>query len=428
MNKKKGTLVRAKYSFVLLLFFTPYLFSKKSIIPFDFSLSGYIKGEYYTDSRQTFDEQPDDVPFFPRRQLDDPTGQDINARWQTQMDAYETRVRLSMDGPEYRDFTIEGVVEFDFEIFFFDATNIPHMRHAFGKIQSKNANLLFGQTWHPVVFIEPQTINYNGNAPFDYYARSPQLTFTYQTPSRVEIVASALMQVDFASDGPYGFSNQYMRWATLPNFHLQVRWNFNNHMMGFGGDYKRLAPRIVSDTGYKVYERISSGAALWYLALKWPSVEIYTKINGGQNVSDYSGMGGYAVQQNSTNPVTGQRTYTNLNNIGGWTDITLTKNSKLQPGIFCAVSKNLGASKKIERDVVDSQGIVIKQNVFGFVNDVDMVFRVSPRFSGTIGSFILSGEVEYTRAYYGTITNMGKVVNTRPAELIRCTFASYYYF
>ena len=307
MNKKKGTLVHAKYSYVFLLFFTNSLASislQPSFIPFDFSLSGYIKNEFYNDSRQTYASLDDDLSFFPTPQLLDPNGQDINARSQTQMDAFETRIRLDMQGPCYNGVKIEGTVECDFEIFTSTIINNLEMRHAFGKMQWKNASLLFGQTWHPMVFVESPTINYNGGTPFDYYTRSPQFTFTYQTPSRVDIIASVNMEVDYVSDGPYGDLDQYMRWATMPSMHLQLRWFFGEHTMGIGVDYKRLAPRIESDTGFKVYERISSGAALWYIALKWPVFEIYGKINGGQNAFAYNGMGGYAVQQKAPLPFT----------------------------------------------------------------------------------------------------------------------------
>ena len=425
---KIGELVYARYKFIIIIFCIPIvLIGKLSIIPFNYSFSGYVKGEMYSDSRQTFGSLPDEIPFFPKRIVDDPQCHDINARGQTQMDAFETRLRLDIDAIRYKRFSIEGVIETDFEIFFVDVVDLIHMRHAYLKIQTDNATLTFGQTWHPMVFIEPQTVNYNGSSPFDYYARSPQFNFTYRTKQQVDIIFAATMQVDYSSDGAYGLTPRYMQWATLPNFHLQYRWRFKTHVIGAGIDYKRIAPRITSSTGFKIYERLSSVAFLWFLGLKWPVIEIYIKVNGGQNASDYSGMGGYAVQKNSTEPITDQRKYTNLNNIAAWMDLSITKHPVFNPGIFIGVSKNLGASKKIDHDSVGPDGI-INRKIFGFANDVDTVFRISPRLSGKINSIVFSGEVEYTRANFGTITNKGTVINTRPAELIRCTFASYYYF
>ena len=430
-EQKKGTLVNARYSLVFLLFFTPSfasITSTTTIIPFEFDLSGYIKGEAYSDSRQTFAPLVEDLSFFPRKQRIDPTGHDINARGQVQMDAYESRIRLGMKGPDYKSMIIEGVIELDFEIFTKTIVNIPEMRHAFGKIETKNASLVFGHTWHPIVFIESQTINYNGSTPYDYYARAPLLIFTYRAPRRVDIITSVTMQEDYASDGPQGAVNQYMRWATVPNLHLQVRHLFGEHMVGAGADWQRIAPRIVSDTGFKIYERISSGVGFAYLQLIWPSWKIYAKINGGQNAFNYGGLGGYAVQQNSTNPVTGQRKYTSINNIAGWFDLSFTKDPNIIPGMFFGFSKNLGPRKKIERNVLDENGMVIIQNIFAFGADIDETARISCRLTGKFKSFVFAGEVEYTRANYGDTTNSGSVVNIDPAECIRCTVASYYYF
>jgi hypothetical protein len=271
-------------------------------------------------------------------------------------------------------------------------------------------------------------VNYNGATPFDYYARAPLLTFTYRTPSRVDIITSVTMQEDYASDGPQGPINQYMRWATMPNMHLQIRHLFGEHMIGCGADWQRIAPRIVSDTGFKIYERISSGIGFAYINLNWPSWKIYAKINGGQNPFNYGGIGGYAVQKNSTDPITGQRKYTSINNVSCWTDIALTKDPNITPGIYLGFSKNLGATKKIELDVVDENDVVIIQNIFAFVPDVSTAFRISCRLSGKVKNFIFAGEVEYTRANYGDTTSSGSVINIMPAECIRCTVASYYYF
>lgn len=425
---KKGTFVYARYRFLLLsLFSVTFLFSELPYIPFKYSFSGYVKGEYYGDSRQTFNAQPDDIPFFPTRAIMDPNCHDINARGQTTMDAFETRIRLDIDVLKYEKFSIEGVVEADFEIFFPEITNFPHLRQAYLKIQTKNTALTLGQTWHPMVFIEPQTVNYNGSTPFDYYSRAPQINFTYRTKQRVDIIGAATMQLDYTSDGPYGAITQYMQWAIIPNFHLQFRWHFNDHVMGGGIDYKRIAPRIESNTGFKIYERLSSGAFLWFLGLKWPVVELYTKVNFGQNASDYNSMGGYAVKKNSTNPITEERKYANLTNIAAWMDLVVTKHPIFNPAIYIGVSKNLGAGKRIEHDVILPNGL-IDRRIFGFATDVDTIFRISPRLTGKIKSIVFSGEVEFTRANFGTINDIGKVVNTKPVDLIRCTLASYYYF
>jgi hypothetical protein len=426
-EQKEGSLVTQQYFYVCLLFFSPLLIAKSFITPFNYTLSGYIKGEVYGDSRQTFDLESTDLPFFPTPHVLDPTGQDINARGQTQIDAFETRVRATLDGPIYHDVKIEGVLETDFEIFFPHIVNLFHMRHAYGKIIWPYASLLFGQTWHPLVLIDGNTVDYNGSTPFDYYARSPQLTFTYNVHQVMDIIASTSMEVDYTSDGPQGPSSQYMRWATVPNFHLQLRWLIKEHTLGVAADYKRIAPRIVSNTGFRVHERLSSGTGLLYCTLKWPAIEWYIKATIGQNTSAYNGMGGYAVEHNSIDPVTGQQSYANLLNGSLWVDVSITQHEGITPGLFVGISKNFGANKKINPNVIVNN-VIVQQNVYGFATNVSTAFRVSPRLLGKVGSIVFAGEVEYTRAYFGTVTQSGKVVNTTPSDVIRPTFAAYYYF
>lgn len=405
-------------SSIFLLFFINPLIASNIFNMFDWTLSGYIKGETYTDSRQTTANEEDEIAFFPTPQLDDPAGHDINARGSTRMDAFETRINASLAGLTMGHAKISGTVEVDFELFEDNIiVNIPHMRHAYGKLDWKDVSFLFGYTWHPIVFLETKTVNYDGSTPFDYYARSPQLSCTYHTSKNCDLITTVTSQVDFLSTGPHGYDSNYIRWAMVPNVNFKCKFLLKNHGAGFCFDYKRLAPRLESDTGFKVREFLSSVAAMFYLELNWPVIEVCAKVNCGQNVTDYSAMGGYAVRAHSTNPITQERKYTNLNNIACWLDIDVVKNKKLQPGLFIAFSQNLGAGKLIDTE-----------NVYAFVPDVNNVFRISSRIRSQIGNITFEGEVEYTTAAYGTLQNTGKVTHTRPAELIRCTFGAYYYF
>lgn len=427
-TQKKGTLVNAQYLILWLLFFAPNLFAALPFNLFDCTLSGYIKGETYTDSRRTLSDEVDEISYFPLEQIDDPEGHDINAQASMNMDAFETRICGDFSGLKMGEASLSGKIEVDFEIFYNPVTNVPHMRHAYGKLDWKNFSFLFGHTWHPVVYMEPPTINYNGPSPFDYYARAPQFSCTYHTSKNCDLIATVISETDYTSDGPYGFITEYMRWAKIPNLHLQSRWFLNDHLTGIGIDYKRIAPRIVSNTGFKVHERLSSFAIIWYLRLKWSSFEMNAKINGGQNTTEYGSIGGYAVVRDSTNPITNERKYTNTNNVSLWLDFAIIKNKKIQPGIFIGFAQNLGSHKEIEFDTVDKNGKVIEQKVFGFVPRVNNVFRITPRITSVIYNVTFAGEVEYTSAAYGTLTRYAKAINTKPAELVRCTFGAYYFF
>src|SRR5579872_2278960 len=97
-TQKKGTLVNAWYIVLFLLLFPHFLCAKLPFNMFNCTLSGYIKGETYTDSRQTVGDELVDISYFPKRPVEDPAGHDINGNPATFMDAFESRVCLTLDG------------------------------------------------------------------------------------------------------------------------------------------------------------------------------------------------------------------------------------------------------------------------------------------------------------------------------------------
>jgi hypothetical protein len=134
----------------------------------------------------------------------------------------------------------------------------------------------------------------------------------------------------------------------------------------------------------------------------------------GQNVSDLVMIGGYAVTE-ITDPVNQFKTYSNLNTSSFWVDLT-TNGKKVVFGLFTAFSKNLGA------------GHPISGTIYGRGNNIDHLFRVSPRVTVTEGRLSFATEFESTTAAYGTIQNDGKVNNTNNVTNLRILLSSYYSF
>ena len=267
--------------------------------------------------------------------------------------------------------------------------------------------LQLGQTWHPLAVLQcyADTISFNNGVPIDIYSRSPLIKATYHG-TNFDFIACLSTQLDFNSDGPNGFSTEYMRNAIVPNLHAQLQGLFGKHVAGIGVDYKRLRPRIETFTGFKTSESLSSVAAIAYLSLNFPSVVFRTKVIFGQNAHDYGMISGYAVH--TIDPITDERTYANLQAVSYWIDVAVVKSKKIEPGIFIGYVKNIGATKTILPNVVDTTGTVTEKRIFGFGTDADHVFRVSPRCRWRINKLTLAGEIEYTRAAFGTINNKGK--------------------
>ena len=134
----------------------------------------------------------------------------------------------------------------------------------------------------------------------------------------------------------------------------------------------------------------------------------------GQNASDLVMIGGYAVSE-ITDTVNQIKTYTNLNTANFWADLS-TNGKKVIFGLFTGYSKNLGADEQIAG------------SVYGRGNNIDHLFRVSPRVTLTEGRLSFAAEVESTTASYGIRQTNGKVTNTNNVSNLRILLSTIYKF
>lgn len=430
--------MKVRLATILLLLSAHPIFTKISVDDLKYRFSGFVEYEAFFDTRQTVGFSLTESLLFPAKKDPDPLGKDRNAKGQSSMAAFSTKVNLTVDGIKINKADAQAVIEADFlglsDIPNFrrlrsDVPNILRLRLAYAQFDWDTTSLLVGQTWHPIgpKDVLVTSISSNTGNPLEVYARSPQITFTYHTPT-IQLLASALTQIEFLSDGPNGLSPEYIRNAVVPNLHGQVRWLFSGHMAGAGIDYKRLVPRIKTNKNFKVRESLNSVAAIVYLVLEYPRVQSHTKFIIGQNISDYGAIGGYAVKKDSIDPITDKRQYANLRTVSLWNGTCIKNLEKYEPGIFIGVTKNLGSSKKIEPNLIDAQGNVIERRIFGTGNDVNIIFRIAPHLQVRYGPVTIAGEVEYTRATFGLIEEKGKVSNTTPVANTRLLFAAFYYF
>ena len=394
----------------------------------NYRISGYIKNETSFDTRQVSGNGNDHFLFFPEKKILDQNKKDINSRGQVHMAAIETRVRTTISGININQAKAVGVIEADYlGIASLDLSNIFRLRHAYIQLDWENVSLQLGQTWHPLSTFRkcnPITVSFNRGVPFNLRTFNPLIQATYHT-EHFAIIGAATSQVSAISDGPDGPSSTYIRNALIPNLHVQIHGLFGDHVTGVGVDYKRLRPRIVTNNDFKTSESINSIVAIGFLSLNFPTFFIHTKISYAQNAREYTSFGGYAVH--SINPVTDERTYTNISIATIWSEFVYRKHKKIEPAIFIGFLKNLGAGKTIIPNLVDNNNI-IERRIFGRGLDIDYLFRISPRCKWYINNFMIAAELEYTRAAFGTIDNKGKVTNTTPVGITRLLLAAYYYF
>lgn len=404
---------------------------------FPLGFSGYVNHEIYADTNQIVGEAVDEYLFFPEPRVFDPDGYDINAKGQLGTATFTTRLRYNKHGSRIGSAEPSAFVEGDF----FGNTNLLELgntpdllnqfrlRHAFGVLEwgeNQDKKFLFGETWHPIYVFNcfPDVISFDGGSPITLFARDPQVTFMYCKP-RFDLILSALGQVDFPSLGPTGGRGVYLRRAIVPNLHAQLKCYAYDHYIGLALDFKRLVPRIVTNTNYKAYEHVNSGIASVYCALNGEGWHIWTQYAYAQNANDLGIIGGFAVH--TVEPVTDRRTYTPIAINTWWIDTTKRIGEHAEPGLFLGFAKNMGAPKSIIQNITNTDG-TIEHTIYSFGETIDILFRIVPRFRYFIADLCIGIEMEYTQANYGTVNNYGSVVATTPARNYRTLLSILYLF
>lgn len=386
---------------------------------FGISFSGFVKTDIFYDTRQygtATGLREGHFYLFPDNSVFDANVNDINANPSFHILNIQSRLKGDISGPDAFGAKTSGVIEAEFFGTSESDVNGFRLRHAFVKMDWVKTTLLIGQTWHPMFPTEsfPGTISFNTGAPFTPFSRNPQVKATRKL-GKASISLTAYSQRDFTSSGPDGGSNKYLRNSGLPGFDVQFRIPVGNAVTGWTGfDYKTLRPELKTSANFETDATIGSFSVFGTLKFKTEKLNISMMGIYGQNASDLLMIGGYAVAE-ITDTVRKFKTYTNLNTANFWVDLSTT-GKKVVFGLFAGFSKNLGADKMIAGDV------------YGRGNNIDHLFRISPRVTLTEGRLSFAAEIENTTAAYGTMNPDGKVVNTTNVSNLRILLSSIYKF
>jgi hypothetical protein len=381
--------------------------------------SGYIKTDIFYDTRQTSTSnglREGHFFLFPDNVLYDAAMNDLNANPGFHILNIQTRIKGDISGPDAFGAKTSGVIEAEFFGTSESDLNGFRLRHAYVKMDWPKTTLLLGQFWHPLFPVEsfPGTISINTGSPFTPFSRNPQVKFTRKL-GMISISLTAYSQRDFTSSGPDGNSNKYLRNSGLPGFNIQFRVPAGDILTGWAGfDYKTLRPELKTPAGFETHATIGSLSAFATLKMKTNPLNISLMGIYGQNASDLLMIGGYAVSE-ITDTVSQIKTYTNLNTANIWADLS-TNGKKIIIGLFTGYSKNLGSNDQISGPV------------YGRGNNIDHLFRISPRITITEGRLSFAAEVENTTAAYGTIQSDGRVTNTNNVSNVRILLSAIYKF
>jgi len=404
---------------------------------FGISFSGYVKSDFYYDTRQVVCAREGHFLFWPAPEKLDMNGEDINAGINFNFLSLQSRLTGKISGPDALGAKTSGVIEGDFFAQSNDNINLFRLRHAFIKLNWKTTELLTGQYWNPlfVTGCFPGTVSFNTGTPLQSFARNPQIRLT-QDIGDFKIIVAALAQRDYATwSNNNTASSSYLRNSGVPDMHLQIHYEKNNEeagtgfLIGAGMAYKTIVPRLESKINdsvtYKVDEKVSGITAIGFAKLKLKPVTIKVQGRYGENISDLLSVSGYALKE-VVDPITGESSYSPIKNITFWGEIH-TNGKKWQVGIFGGYLKNLGTKEAISEESLSD----LNNSIYGFGRGIESLFRVSPRVMYNVNKIRLALELEYTSASFADENSYD--VNyisssTTTVANLRTLFSVYYFF
>jgi len=387
---------------------------------FGIKFTGYVKDDINFDTRQTVDVREGHFLLYPQNVLPDKKNKDIYATPSFNMLAIQSRITGNITAPDAFGAKTSGIIEGDF---FGNADadiNGFRLRHALVKLNWAHTEFMAGQYWNPLFIAQsfPEVLSFNTGAPFEPFSRNPQIRLTHKI-NKFSVAVTAYSQRDYVSNGPKGASSVYLRNSAIPDANLLFTYACgSDDLFGLGGDYKAVVPELVTSKGYKTNKSLGSLSATAFSKIKVKNTTWKLQAVVAQNAYDLTMLGGYAVKNTNYDTLTGLKEYTNYTTGSVWTELYTTF-GKCTAGLFGGYTKNFGTDFNI----------LPGSNVYARGNNINYVYRVSPRFMVTHEKTTVGLEIEYTTAAYGkTINSLGDVSDLKQVTNIRGLLSFIYKF
>jgi hypothetical protein len=379
-----------------------------------FLLTGFVKADAIFDSRQIVEAREGFLLLYPKNRVMDLLGEDLNSKGSFNQYAMTTRLTLKITGPDLLGAKAFALIEGDFTGASNSENNSLRLRHAYFKLSWPSVSLLAGQYWHPLDIPEmiPSVLSLNTGAPFRSFSRQPQIRADIKL-HKMNLVLAVTSQRDYVNNGPSGQTYSYLRNSIIPNIYMQLNYSDEILFAGAGIDYKRLTPRLMTDSVYKAREQLDCFSGIAFLKIKLKPITIKAQACYGQALNDHLMLGGFGVTR--TDELTDQRKYAALNYISGWIGLN-TNGKSWQFSLFAGYSKGLGANEKITGPV------------FARDPDIAHTYRITPMVTYISGKFSIVSEVEITTAAYGKPDSYYKVKHFSEIGNLRATIAGVYNF
>ena len=391
---------------------------------------GFVRAETFYDSHRLDGEGPVGVDeqygLFPRPDVSDTDWAELG------FSARQTRLGVRAGGGYALGAEVSGAIEADF---FSPFTRGPEftLRNAFLKLDWGTHEVIAGQYWSPLftVNVFPGTVAFNAGAPFQPYARQPQLRAVWKPgPLRV-IGALAGQQGEFADlsfPSPLfpSFSSsvpdpKLAQRASLPLAHLHVQFVRGESVAGIGLYGKGVRPVLGEDRFY-------AGAVQAYGKLTTDRVVFALKGTFGTDLTDHLMTGGYVASRDG-----GDIAFDGLRVAAAWVDVG-TRGYPFTFGLFGGALANLGATDPFEAPYA-APGGAFDPPALAYPGGVraatlDGLWRLAPRIGYGSGPARLALEAEVTTGYWaaGTDDRFAPSGETVTATNVRGLVAFYYFF
>ncbi|MGE0079125.1 MAG: hypothetical protein AB7S48_14805 [Bacteroidales bacterium] len=387
----------------------------------EFKPYGYVSYEIIFDSYKSVDSRDGDLYLYPLKESLDLNGKNINEKSQLQMFSLNSRIGGKISGPNILGAKTTGMIEADFYATQNDYANLLRVRHAMINLKWEKSELILGQFWHPVVVNEviPSNISFGAGAPFHSLNRSPQIRYIYYPSESIRILAAALTQAYHKSTGP----TDAQRNAGLPELITQITFgNRKSFLVGASAGYKWLQPRLITDSTYKTTEKIGQYLFSGFVMGKINSTTIKAEVVYGENLTHLTMIGGYGMKTGTNLTADNDYEYTNLKTMSTWVDIQHGI-GKIGLGAFFGYSKLYGANDNYT-------SLEINKVKYYRSDDLNYIYRISPRISYTEENLTFAFEYMLTAAIYGkewdakrkVKSSMDPVYNNRITLLAKYTF------
>ncbi|MDR0348420.1 MAG: hypothetical protein LBH90_02865 [Tannerella sp.] len=393
------------------------LYAQKNL--FDYHFYGFVRGDWYFNSRQNTDAVDGLFYLLPGKEKPDANGNDLNAKPNGSFYTFTTRLGMDIKGPDIGAARSSAKIETDFGGSAAGGFFLLRIRQAYVRLDwNGGSTILLGHTWHPFFGdVIPQVLNLSTGAPFQPFYRTPQIRYQYTTGKWV-MQASALYQLMYLSAGPSGKTEDYMKNGVWPEVSVGLDYLNNGLLVGAGAAMLSLKPRMQSEMGDKVYrvdERITTFSLEAHA--KYTSRLFYMggKALLASNMNHAAMAGGYGVS--SIHEITGAQTYTPFRHATAW--VNAVYGNKWQGGVFGGYTKNLGTAKALTGT----------DKIYGLGMDLDQLLTASAHFSYNLPHWKMGVEYQAATGSFGDIDlSNGKIKNTNDVTNHRILAVFMYYF